>query len=352
MTIDFKTLINNILPHVLDSKFPVLLRGRHGIGKSTVVYQIAKERGLPVVERRASQMTEGDLLGLPKVNNNVTQWLAPEWLHTACENPVVLFLDEVDRATLEVRQGIFELCDSRKIAGHSLHPDTLIFACVNGGQHGAEYQVNEFDPAELDRYTVFDVEPTVEDWLAWAEGKVADQIWDFINHNHNHLEHKDTFEPNKIYPSRRSWERLSKALEQVGKIEHGTTLYHLSHSFIGFEGAVAFKDFLDKYDRQVTIEDLLDDGKFDKIKGWKINDHNAMVEKMKAKNIFAERLSDTRLDNLAKYFLQLPSEIVMVLWQSMAQTDESTYNIAKLWAIEVDGTSIQDYVVGILNAGN
>ena len=77
-----------------------------------------------------------------------------------------------------------------------------------------------------------------------------------------------------------------------------------------------------------------------------------MVEKMKAKNIFAERLSDTRLDNLAKYFLQLPSEIVMVLWQSMAQTDESTYNIAKLWAIEVDGTSIQDYVVGILNAGN
>ena len=73
---------------------------------------------------------------------------------------------------------------------------------------------------------------------------------------------------------------------------------------------------------------------------------------MKAKNIFAERLSDTRLDNLAKYFMQLPSEIVMVLWQSMAQTDESTYNIAKLWAIEVDGQSIQDYVVGILNAGN
>jgi len=77
-----------------------------------------------------------------------------------------------------------------------------------------------------------------------------------------------------------------------------------------------------------------------------------MVEKMKAKNIFAERLSDTQLDNLAKYFKVLPSEIVMVLWQSMAQTDESTYNIAKLWAIDVEGESIQDYVVGILNAGN
>ena len=71
---------------------------------------------------------------------------------------------------------------------------------------------------------------------------------------------------------------------------------------------------------------------------------------MKSKDIFSERLSDTRLDNLAKYFVSLPSEIVMVLWQALAQTDESTYNIAKLWAIEVDGTSIQDFVVGILNA--
>ena len=353
MAIDFKTFSNVINP-ILNAKFPVLIRGRHGIGKSTIVYQKAKELGLPVVERRASQMTEGDLLGLPKQSDNdVTEWCPPKWFKTACDTPVVLFLDEVDRATLEVRQGIFELCDSRKIAGNVLHKDTLIFACVNGGEHGSQYQVGEFDPAELDRYTVFDVEPTVEDWLDWAKGNVAQEIWDFINQNHNHLEHNDDYEPNKVYPSRRSWERLSSTLSGMGdQIEGSSVTYHIACSFIGFEGAVAFKDFLDKYDRQVTIEDLLDDGKFNKIKGWKINDHNAMVEKMKAKNIFAERLSDTRLDNLAKYFLQLPSEIVMVLWQSMAQTDESTYNIAKLWAIEVDGTSIQDFVVGILNAGN
>ena len=122
--------------------------------------------------------------------------------------PVVLFLDEVDRATLEVRQGIFELCDSRKIAGNVLHKDTLIFACVNGGEHGSQYQVGEIDPAELDRYTVFDVEPTVEDWLDWAKGNVAQEIWDFINQNHNHLEHNDDYEPNKVYPSRRSWETI------------------------------------------------------------------------------------------------------------------------------------------------
>ena len=162
MAIDFKTFSSIINP-ILNAKFPVLVRGRHGIGKSTIVYQKAEELGLPVVERRASQMTEGDLLGLPKVAKGVTTWCAPDWLAEACSKPVVLFLDEVDRATMEVRQGIFELCDSRKIAGHTLHPDTLIFACVNGGEHGSQYQVGEMDPAELDRYTVFDVEPSVEE---------------------------------------------------------------------------------------------------------------------------------------------------------------------------------------------
>ncbi|MEC9221562.1 MAG: MoxR family ATPase, partial [Bacteroidota bacterium] len=347
---DYATF-NKVIQPIINARFPVLIRGRHGIGKSTVVYQLAKRLGLPVVERRASQMTEGDLLGLPKLKKNVTSWCPPEWLATACNEPVVLFLDEVDRATLEVRQGIFELCDSRKIAGNTLHKDTLIFACVNGGEHGSQYQVGEMDPAELDRYTVFDVEPTVEDWLNWAKGNISQEIWDFINHNHGHLEHKGDYEPNKVYPSRRSWERLSQTLSGMGdEIESSSVTYQISQAFIGFEGAVAFNNFLKDYDRQVSIEDLLDDGKFDLIKKWKINDHNAMVEKMKSKDIFSERLSDTRLDNLAKYFVSLPSEIVMVLWQALAQTDESTYNIAKLWAIEVDGTSIQDFVVGILNA--
>ena len=349
-TIDYKTFLNVITP-IVNARFPVLVRGRHGIGKSTIVYQLADKMNKPVIERRASQMTEGDLLGLPKLANNVTTWCPPEWLATACNEPVVLFLDEVDRATLEVRQGIFELCDSRKIAGNALHPDTLIFACVNGGEHGSQYQVGEMDPAELDRYTVFDVEPTVEDWLDWATDNVAQEVWDFINHNHGHLEHKGDYEPNKVYPSRRSWERLSKTLVGMGdEVESSSTTYQISQAFIGFEGAVAFNNFLKEYDRQVSIEDLLDDGKFELTKNWKINDHNAMVEKMKSKEIFAERLSDTRLDNLAKYFVSLPSEIVMVLWQSLAQTDESTYNIAKLWAIEIDGQSIQDFVVGILNA--
>jgi hypothetical protein len=351
MSVDFKTFLN-IVPHIIAARYPVLLRGRHGIGKSTVVYQLAAERGLPVVERRASQMTEGDLLGLPKVEGKVTTWLAPEWLHRACDEPVLLFLDEVDRATLEVRQGIFELCDSRKIAGYTLHDDTVIFAAVNGGDHGAQYQVGEMDPAELDRYTVFDVEPTVEDWLAWAKENVIAEVWDFINQNHNHLEHKDDYEPNKVYPSRRSWERLSNCLVGFPEVEFGSTLYQISASFIGFEGAVAFNDFVKNYDRQVTVENIVDEGRQELVKDWAINDHNSLIEKMKAKDLFDTKLEANQLQNLANYFVGLPSELAMSLWKTMSSGKAATYNVAQLHGLTTsDGKSIKDTLVEILTAG-
>ena len=351
MAIDFKTL-NSVLPFILDAKFPVLIRGRHGIGKSAIVYQIAEARGLEVIERRASQMTEGDLLGLPKVEGKVTTWLAPEWLHDACEKPVILFLDEVDRATMEVRQGIFELCDSRKIAGYTLHPDTLIFACVNGGEHGAQYQVGEMDPAELDRYTVFDVQPTVEDWLEWADTKVIGVLWDFINQNHQHLEHKDEYEPNKVYPSRRSWVRLSDALLSMdGEIKQSPILYHLAASFIGFEGAVAFNDFVANYKKIVTVDNILEEGKIKLTAEFKINDHNALIEKFKHSKCFDEKLNQKQLKNVAEYMVTLPSEIGMSFWTVIASGSEQRHNASGVHSVKLTGgTSVREYMIEILGA--
>jgi hypothetical protein len=241
MAFDFATFLSTI-PAILDARLPVLIRGRHGVGKSEVVYMIAGQRSLPVVERRASQMTEGDLLGLPDTadlsdGRKATTWNAPDWLVTACTEPVVLFLDEVDRATMEVRQGLFELTDSRKINGWHLHPETLIIAAVNGGEHGSQYQVGEMDPAELDRWTVFDIEPSVEDWLGWATGKVDPVLWDFVNHNRQHLEHTDDYEPNKVYPSRRSWVRFARTVEPLALFaEDGDRdlLLNLCTGFVGF----------------------------------------------------------------------------------------------------------------------
>jgi len=348
-SIDFKTF-NVVAPFVVADKKPVLIRGRHGIGKSEIVYQIAEELGLPIVERRASQMTEGDLMGLPSIDGDSTSWNPPDWYKLACEEAVVLFLDEIDRATIEVRQGIFELTDSRKLNGHRLHEDTVIFGAINGGEHGAQYQVGEFDPAELDRWTVFDVEPTVKDWLDWASDNVDGAVWDFVNNNHNHLEHEGEFEPNKVYPSRRSWKRLSDCLVK-GKLAEKATpvLFNLACAYVGFEAGVAFNDFIENYKRVVTVADLLDKGKVKKTKDFGINEHSAMVEKLEAEKVFHKVLSDKQVKNLAKYFVTLPSEVSAKLWTVMGQEGTEIDNTINLHKCKVDGKMVSEYFVKIYN---
>lgn len=348
MAVDFATF-SQIVNHVTAVRKPVLLRGRHGIGKSTVVYQFADKNNMEVVERRASQMTEGDLVGLPTIENKSTTFNPPDWFKAACDRPVVLFLDEVDRATLEVRQGIFELTDSRKLNGHNLHPDTLVFAAVNGGEHGSQYQVGEMDPAELDRWTVFDIDPTVEDWLSWAsDADISPEIWNFINQNRTHLEHTDDYEPNKVYPSRRSWERLDQCLTQAGLLEEASpALYTLTSAFVGFEAAVAFNDFVQNYDRQVTTEDILVKGDFSKVADFGINDHTAIIDKFEAEGTFQDELDQELVDNLARYFVMLPSEVAMKLWTVMGKGEVN--NTVKLHKTDIDGESVSKHFVRIIN---
>ena len=352
MSIDFKTF-NTIAPLVANSRLPILLRGRHGIGKSQVVYQLATSLDRAVVERRASQMTEGDLVGLPDNTDKeiggmrATTFNPPDWFLTAVAEPVVLFFDEVDRAVPEVRQGLFELMDSRKLNGVTIHPDTVVIAAINGGEHGSQYQVHEMDPAELDRYTVFDVEPTVEDWLAWGKDNVAALTWDFINNNRTHLEHTGDFEPNKVYPSRRSWDRLNSTADAAGLLEpegNLDNLFTLATAFVGFEAAVSLRDFVANYTKVVTPEMIIDDGNISATKDFGINEHYALIENMEAAGSVKEELSGDQLGNLADYFKSLPSEAAMKLWSVVGQVSEKN-------AIGLHGLS-SDFLIKMLAGDN
>lgn len=324
MGINFKSL-NQCLPYVTNTRKPVLIRGRHGIGKSQLIYQFAESIKMKVIERRASQMEPGDLLGLPKLTENGTEWILPDWVLECCNEPRVLFLDEVDRACSEVRMAIFELNDSRKIAGHTLHPDTIVIAATNGGDSASQYQVADLDPAELDRYTVFDVDPTAEDWLTWGKEILHPVVWDFINSNNNFLEHRADFEPGKVYPSRRSWHRFSDCIKSAGDDRFfeqegvvSPTLLNLAIAFVGLEAAVSFGDHVKNFKFQVNPEDIIDKGEFDRVKNFQINDHLALVEKMSDLLKEGNKFSDKQLKHLATYFIMLPSEIAMKLFEKVA----------------------------------
>jgi hypothetical protein len=376
ISITFASL-NSMIPTLLSGDesnlYSVLIRGRHGIGKSWVAYQTASgltwdeaknktcpikdgQTPLPVVEIRASQMTEGDLLGLPSphevtVNGEKAASLRPfSWLVKACTEPVVLFLDEVDRATTEVRQGFFQLGDSRQINGWKLHPGSVVFGAVNGGVHAAQYQVADMDPAELDRWVCFDVEPSIEDWLNWGKTEVHTLIWDFINQNRDHLEHKGEFEPGVVYPSRRSWHRLSNTLGKVNMLDDESPdlglLFNLSHGFVGFEAAVSFRDFVENYERQVTVEDILIHGKIEKTKDFGLVEHVALIEKIDATDVFKKPIEDAQIVNLVSYFDVLPAEARMKLFTTLtaANSQVSAENGSRFHGELVKQGKVQEFI--------
>jgi hypothetical protein len=215
----------------------------------------------------------------------------------------------VDRGTPEVAQQIFELTDSRKLNGHCLHPETLIFAAVNGGDHASNYQVRDMDPAELDRWTVFDLEPSVEDWLTWGKVNVTPIVWDFINLNHKSLEHKEEFEPNKVYPSRRSWKRYSDCIQHSGLHRpdpaNKGTVFHLACGFLGFETAITFADFFENYKEIVTAKNIIEGGQYPKTVEWALNQHLALIEEMRQSGYFERKLSDKEIQNLGDYWMSM-----------------------------------------------
>jgi hypothetical protein len=315
-----------------ENRLAVMFRGPHGIGKSDLIYQIAKEQGYDdehIIERRASQMVEGDLIGMPDNVDDLeyTKWKPPEWLHKACQEPCLLFFDEVDRAMVSVRQGLFELTGSRKLYGNELHEDTIIFSAINGGEGVTEYTVGEMDPAELDRWYVIDFMPSHQEWLDWAgDNDINRFVFEFISNNPDHLEHDDKHDPGKVYPSRRSWDRFSRLINETwDDTEKPDPEWIFTHGLghIGHETAMKFADFVRQYKDQFSIEDILNDkdgSTIEEVADRPMTVHNAICEQFASKYT-GEELDDDQVENLANYIVVLDDEIAMSLYKSIDDYD-------------------------------
>lgn len=317
---------------VLPGTTSVLLRGPHGIGKSQVVRQVAKGFGLEVIDRRLSQMTEGDMIGLPSTDGEVTRFNPPEWFKHACVAPVALFLDELNRATPEVMQAAFQVVLDRELNGWKLHPETRVYAAVNAS---AAYTVNEMDPALLDRFWTIDLTPSVEDWLAWAEDNVHTNVVSFIKTNQKWLDSPKNAEPSAVSPSRRSWERLSAALVKAGVVDQpdGPLFYPICLGFVGTEATIAFHGYVKTMDRQVSGEEIVNKYAEVKPKVAKLGQEklNVAIEKV-TEYLFASNittLDDTQGQNLRDFMKDLPGELRTVAWSKWTSKGVEKLELAK-----------------------
>lgn len=116
-------------------RLAVALIGPSGAGKTMRVAQLADRLGL---ERRTlllGTMLPEDVLGLPRIDGIVevggqrrgtTEYTLPQWAADAIQSPIVLHLDEIDKARPEVLATVLTLISDRHVHDLPLHPQTLI----------------------------------------------------------------------------------------------------------------------------------------------------------------------------------------------------------------------------------
>ena len=235
----------------------IMLMGKHGIGKSQILEKFYSEKGYKVVTLFLGQMSDpGDLIGIPHKNEETghTDFMPPYWFPTD-DTPVVLFLDELNRARPEVLQTIMDLALNRKLAGKALPAGSRIISAVNNGE---EYQLTDLDPALVSRFNIYEFIPSVQDWLLWAnKNGIDERITSYIGANPKALDNQASIEDLdnlEKTPDRRGWVRVSEII--TGK----ETLKQSHKSMIaGIVGGVAanrFFEFLD-HNHLLTAKELL-----------------------------------------------------------------------------------------------
>lgn len=375
----FQVLLSNVSPDIT-----VCVRGRHAVGKSEGVYQAASklrsdlyqdsafcaqmvqalggkvrvhvdgkiiwvtewtyDMGLPVVERRLSQMTEGDIIGLPELHNisdGKTTWRSTafrpcDWLIQSCQFPCMLFLDERNRALPGVKQAVFQLADSKAFYGHVLHDESRICVAENVGQN---YQVEQSDPAEVSRWVTVELEPDADDWLKWADGKVHSACIEFIRANKKLLEHTGNFEPEKKYADRRSWYKLDQELQRLGLYEAenpnvNNLQYILCGAFLGSEVGTKYDRFLLQREREIKATDILKDWKKAKkrlSKGQKgITNEQYVEATAKLGDHLKEpknKLTSDQAKQYAEFMHDCPPEPRMTAWAQLQKNPDNLFAV-------------------------
>lgn len=187
---------NNLRP------IAVGVEGEPGVGKTTIIEDLAKEKSMTMVKLNLSQLEEiGDLVGLPIKEYEVawvednqikdTRWLSeiqikdlnprlkltgkvrmsyapPAWLPSK-ENPngTIVFLDDYTRANSMFMQASMEIINTASYISWKLPKYTSIVLSSNPDD--GQFSVTSLDNAQKTRFINFNVKLNIEDWAKWAE---------------------------------------------------------------------------------------------------------------------------------------------------------------------------------------
>lgn len=191
---------------------PVFIWGAPGIGKSALVEKFANEVGLPCVSLLGSQLAPEDIIGIPQVKGETSEFLPPKMI--ARKEPYVLFLDELNACSQEVQKAFYSLIHEKRVGEYYLPEGSIVIGAGNRAQDSAI--VKTMSSALINRMFHVQLKADTSQWLIWAyENGIHPWITEYISQRPDQLfsEPPKTEEP---YSTPRSWHMLSDALKESG----------------------------------------------------------------------------------------------------------------------------------------
>ena len=235
---------------------PVFIWGAPGIGKSALVEKFADDVGMECVSLLGSQLAPEDIIGIPRITDEVSEFLPPKMI--ARKEPYVLFLDELNACSQEVQKAFYSLIYERRIGEYHLPEGSVVIGAGNRMQDNAI--VKTMSSALINRMFHVQLKVNAEKWLDWAytEG-IHPWITEYITIRPEHLfsAPPKTEEP---FSTPRSWHMLSDLLKEYEK-STGTvsqeTLKMLSYGCISSSHAGMFVAFTKQLGNKNLLSDII-----------------------------------------------------------------------------------------------
>lgn len=231
---------------ILAAQAVPLLIGETGIGKTALATDLAAENGWTLIDIDGNILKEGEIGGLPTVENRTTVYAIHHKLKEIDEalaegKTVLLFIDEINRCEHAVQQELMNLILNHEINGYHLDESVRIIAAMNPTDT-YDYQTVEMDDAQKNRFVWLYMEPDYMQWLDWAATKgIEPRVMEFISTFPDYLSQRNE---DDINATPRSYERISDIYRIYAKHPESYTRNVFFNVIRGNVGKVIAEEFV------------------------------------------------------------------------------------------------------------
>ena len=324
--------------------------GEAGIGKSALVNEVAAELNAKLFTTVVSLSEKGDLaIPVPPLRDEAfvkttsygtlanVQYGYSETLIKIIQQaeqkpnqPIIWFLDEFNRGTAAVQAELMNLVLQRQINSLQLPQQVRIIiaenpdATMTNFAH-ADYAVTPADDAIKDRTVRLEMAASLADWQQWANElnqQGAPQIQPIVQ---QYLQDHPTYfngpQNGDLYPTPRSWERVSRNLTQLLKLDQQKRATLMADVFSGDLGVgvgTAFADYVLNHGSRLTVEKLVSKDETEAFKKISDADRVQLLIKMIKKG--HDQLMDSQyLKRLTQYLSLVSADGQYAIAQQFAQ---------------------------------